>query len=234
MKRLFALIFSIALLSSCNTNTQKAEAVADESTSGHKVIVKEVLQTSAYTYLFVNEGEQDYWMAATKMDIKVDAILYYDIAMLMQDFQSKELDRFFDRILFVQEIGTEPIVAKVPTLEQASQGMPKPVIAEEDIQVEPVEGSITIAELYKNRMDYANKKVMVRGKVVKVNEAIMSQNWVHLQDGTKDGSNFDLTITTQALPKVSDIVIFEGTVTLNKDFGSGYSYELIIEGASLK
>ena len=30
-----------------------------------------------------------------------------------------------------------------------------------------------------------------------------------------------------------DIVIFEGTITLNKDFGGGYSYEVVMEKAKL-
>ena len=75
---------------------------------------------------------------------------------------------------------------------------------------------------------------MVRGQVVKVNEGIMSLNWIHLQDGTDDAGNFDLTITTLETAKVGDIVTFEGTVILNKDFGAGYSYELILEEGSIK
>jgi hypothetical protein len=30
---------------------------------------------------------------------------------------------------------------------------------------------------------------------------------------------------------LGDVVIFEGTIGLNKDFGSGYSYELLMEEA---
>ena len=61
----------------------------------------------------------------------------------------------------------------------------------------------------------------------------MNKNWVHLQDGTKDGTNFDLTITTLDSVKAGDIVVFEGKVTLDKDFGAGYFYEVILEDAKL-
>ena len=62
----------------------------------------------------------------------------------------------------------------------------------------------------------------------------MNKNWVHLQDGTKDGDNFDLVITTLDAVNTGDVVIFEGVVTLDKDFGSGYFYEVIVEDALLK
>ena len=39
----------------------------------------------------------------------------------------------------------------------------------------------------------------------------------------------DLTITTQEIVKEGDIVTFKGNVVLNKDFGAGYVYDLIIE-----
>jgi hypothetical protein len=67
--------------------------------------------------------------------------------------------------------------------------------------------------------------------VVKVNEQVMGKNWVHIQDGTADGSNFDLTVTTTELPAVNDEITFKGKLTLNKDFGYGYSYEVIMEDA---
>jgi hypothetical protein len=62
----------------------------------------------------------------------------------------------------------------------------------------------------------------------------MNRNWVHLQDGTWDGDHYDLTVTTQDAVKPGDVVTFSGTVTLNKDFGAGYVYEVVIEDAKLE
>jgi len=42
-----------------------------------------------------------------------------------------------------------------------------------------------------------------------------------------------LTVTTQALPKVNDEVTFKGTITLEKDFGAGYYYDVIMEDAEM-
>ena len=80
---------------------------------------------------------------------------------------------------------------------------------------------------------YNNKTVRIKGKVVKYNPAIMNVNWLHIQDGTDFNGEFDLTVTTKAEVNVNDIVIIEGTVALNKDFGAGYTYAIIVENASI-
>ena len=41
-------------------------------------------------------------------------------------------------------------------------------------------------------------------------------------------------VTTQAEPKVGDIVLATGTLSLDKDFGQGYVYEIILEDAEVK
>jgi len=226
------MVLGLALLTSCNSGSNQTEQ-SNKNTSSRHFEVKEILQTSGYTYLFVEEKSQEYWMAVSRMDVKVGDDFYYESGLEMLDFNSKELDRTFDRILFVDKISTVPILPQ----KKKSSGMT--VIEKEDkgaknVSVEPAEGGITIAELYKNRTQYNGKRVLIKGQVVKVNSKIMGKNWVHLQDGTKDGDNFDLTLTTQEEVQLDQVVTFEGTVTLNKDFGSGYSYELIVEEATLR
>ncbi|MCF6352598.1 MAG: hypothetical protein L3J06_06275 [Cyclobacteriaceae bacterium] len=88
---------------------------------------------------------------------------------------------------------------------------------------------ITIAELFANKNNYANKTVKIKGEVKKYNSKIMSKNWIHLQDGTEHSGENDLTITSQMEVKTGDIVTFEGKIILDKDFGSGYFYKIIME-----
>jgi len=232
MRLLILMVLGIAMMTSCNTEN-KQQTASNNNASSHHFEVAEVLQSSGYTYLFVKEKGQEYWIAVGKMDARVGDDFYYESGLEMQDFKSKELDRTFDKILFVDKISTVPFLphqqmsTNQPTVEKNETKVAK------DISVEPVTGGITIAELFKNRTNYDGKNIMVKGRVVKVNSKIMGKNWVHLQDGTKDGENYDLTITTQEEVKVDDVVTFEGLVTLNKDFGHGYSYELIVEEAKL-
>ncbi len=91
------------------------------------------------------------------------------------------------------------------------------------------EGTITLAELFANKTNYANKKVVIRGEVKKYNSKIMGKNWIHIQDGTEYMGENDLTITSQMEVKTGDVVTMEGKITLDKDFGSGYFYKIIME-----
>ena len=77
--------------------------------------------------------------------------------------------------------------------------------------------------------------MIVRGKVVKFLPGIMGRNWMHLRDGSGSGKNGDndLTVTTSDTAAVGDIVTIKGVVHLDKDFGAGYTYAVIIEDASL-
>jgi len=232
MRLVFTIIISVVLLSSCKEKNKEYTPL-NNGPKAHQIKVKEVLQASTYTYLFVNENKEDYWIAVSKVDIKVDDHLYYNKALEMKDFKSEELDRTFDRILFVEDLGgmnlkTESIPNdslhnKLKVQEK------KPII---DVDIAP--DGIRIAELMKNRDNYANKKIIIRGQVVKINAGIMDRNWVHLKDGTSHSGKSDLTFTTQEVVKVGDVVTFEGTVALEKEYGAGYIYPLIVENAVLK
>ena len=91
----------------------------------------------------------------------------------------------------------------------------------------------TVAGLHKDKATLSGKEVRVQGKVVKVNEGIMKRNFLHVQDGTGDPSSNDLTVTTQQSAKVGDQVLIVGKVALDKDFGSGYNYPLLLEATSV-
>ena len=98
------------------------------------------------------------------------------------------------------------------------------------------EGGKTVAEVFAEKDALASKKVAVRGKVVKTNAGIMGKDWVHVRDGSgADGTN-DLTVTTtmNPLPNVGDTVLVTGTAVTNKDFGMGYQYPVMLEGAEVK
>ena len=84
-------------------------------------------------------------------------------------------------------------------------------------------------------MDKLNGKIIrIRGKVVKYNPEIMGRNWIHIQDGTGSTGNYDLMVTSKDQTSVGQIIIVEGKVATNKDFGAGYTYKVMIEDANVK
>lgn len=227
--KIFALVISLAMVS-CQNNPKESNLTLPKD-GNQKALVKEVIQTSAYTYLRLDNNNEEVWIAITKQDIKEGSTVYYKEGLKMENFTSPELQRTFEAVYFVQEISDQPIKAKM--LEEVVGTEPKkPVLSKLDIKIEQPAGGISIGELYAKRSEYAGKKVIVKGQVTKVNIAIMERNWIHLQDGTSEGKDFDLTITTIHEPKVGDVVTYTGSLVLNKDFGSGYTYELLLEDAS--
>ena len=94
-------------------------------------------------------------------------------------------------------------------------------------------GMKTVESLNQNKATLAGQTVSAQGKVVKVNNGIMGRNFVHVQDGTGDASNNNLIVTSKQTAAVGDQVSVSGVVAVNRDFGSGYSYPLLLEEATI-
>ena len=91
----------------------------------------------------------------------------------------------------------------------------------------------TVETLYQDKAALNGHEVQLRGKVVKVNNGIMNRNFLHIQDGTgKEGSN-DVTVTSDETASVGEEVTITGTLAVDKDFGAGYTYPLLIEQAKI-
>lgn len=227
----FLLLAVILLMAaSCKTKTKPNENLAPNV---HKVNTEEVIQSSNYTYLRVTEDGKESWIAIARQEVEVGKTYYFEPSIEMANFTSKELKRTFPTILFVAKFSSAPIVA---TEKFAISDPPKgkqPAVAKEGVKVKAAANGITIGDLYSKKDTYAGKSVRIKGEVVKYNAQIMGKNWFHLQDGTNSNGDFDLTVTSMAEVKVGDIVTIEGVVALKKDFGAGYSYEVIVEEAKL-
>ena len=91
----------------------------------------------------------------------------------------------------------------------------------------------TVAAVNQNKTTLVGQTITAQGKVVKVNNGIMGRNFVHVQDGTGDASSNNLIVTSKQTASVGDQVSISGVVVLNRDFGSGYTYPLLIEEASI-
>jgi len=218
---------------SCESK-KKDYAPLSKEMAQNEVVVNEVQQTGDYTYILVQQSNQEFWLAVSKTDVEVGEKLYFTDAMEMKNFESKELNRVFESIYFVDQVSKEPIDAeakKAEVISKRQEGIQKLL---DSIQISPVDGGYSIGELYKNADKYNQQTVKVRGQVVKVNLDIMDRNWVHLMDGTKGENRSDLTFTTNDVVKVGDTVTFEGVLALDREFGAGYVYPLIVENAVVK
>jgi hypothetical protein len=202
-----------------------------------KGIVQEVEQVSSYTYLNVLEEGTKKWLAVPSIEAKIGETFYYKGGMIMPNFESTELNRTFDEVVFLSKItkadaiNMEKGMVDPNTVVEEKEPAKKPTLERLEMNIEPVDGTITIAQLFENSEQYNGKIVKIKGEVTKFNGGIMGRNWVHYQDGSIYDGKYDLMITTKAEPAIGAVVIFEGVITLNKDFGSGYFYDILMEDA---
>lgn len=127
--------------------------------------------------------------------------------------------------------GKAPVMAENTVTEEVDGSPGKITTDKVDVKVEKSADAITIAELLENKDSYNGKEVTVTGKITKVNMAIMGKNWIHIQDGTEFDGLYDLTITTALELVEGDVVTLSGKIALNKDFGYGYFYDILMEEA---
>jgi uncharacterized membrane protein YcgQ (UPF0703/DUF1980 family) len=212
-----------------------AMATACGSPSGDGALtvkVKAVEQVPNYTYLLVKGKGPEYWIAVSSTEIKVGESITYQGGMLMENFHSKELNRTFEKVIFLEDLVENQASSNTDKMLGTSQGS-EVKTDRLKTSIEAEEGTVSIAELYADPAAYEGKTIRVKGEVAKFNPNIMERNWIHLQDGTDFEGKYDLTITSQEGFVVGQVLTIEGIFALNRDFGYGYSYEVLLEKATL-
>jgi hypothetical protein len=224
-----------------NRNVSPAPALPP-ATGNLSGTVLETMNSGGYTYMKLKTPSGNIWTAVREMSVKKGATVSLNPEMTMENFESSTLHRKFDRIVFASI--SSPATTAVPSAMPASnpmggamQHMTAPPIAT-DVTVQKASGpdAKTIAEIWAGKDALKDKNVVIRGKVVKALSGIMGKNWIHLRDGSGDrakGSD-DITVTTDGVAKVGDVVTVSGTLRADKDFGAGYLYPVIVEDATLK
>lgn len=196
--------------------------------------VLEVQNVESYTYLKLRTAQGETWAAVPTTKVAKGDKVTISNAMVMNNFESKALKRKFDTVIF-GVVGQPGQAAAAPG---ASPHAMQARAAEPDAKVPKATGpnARTVAEITTKPADVKDKPVLLRGKVVKYNPGIMGKNWAHLRDGSgsaNDNTN-DLLVTTKEELKVGDVITVKGVARLDKDFGAGYTYKVLIEDASVQ
>lgn len=199
--------------------------------------VLERLDAAPYCYLRIKLAKGEVWAAVPESKVEKGAEVTILNPMLMANFESKTLQRTFAEVYFGTLAGAAgaPGAAGAQTAPAANPhtGM----TAVEVGKVEKASGADarTVAETWDQKAALQGKAVSIRGKVVKYSPGVMGKNWMHLQDGSGDPAKgtHDITVTTMDEATKGDTVTIKGVLRLNKDFGSGYSYPVIVEEAKV-
>jgi len=230
MNKVLMMLFAtmMFLFTACDSKDKDIEKLQADNPNTHVVEVVDHSNASNYTYMKVKENDNEYWIAVPQMAVENGDILFYTKSMEMKNFHSESLNKTFDSVLFVDDI------SKTPHSTSGKMSHPNVQLTKENVKVEPLKDGYTIAKLFDGKESLAGKKVKVKGKVVKYNTGIMNRNWIHIQDGTAGKDGYDLLVTSTNPAQVGQTIIAEGTVVLDKDFGAGYKYSLLLENAEVE
>ncbi len=216
--------------------------------------VLEKIDVSQYSYLKLATASGATWTAVPRTDRKVgDEVGVRDV-IPMPGFESKELNRKFDVVYFGALASPGGDAAPVPPATGVGamgggEGAPGQagmaaqhqavVSGPSDVKVEKVAKAAgadarTVEEIWAQRQKLKGKSVTVRGQVVKL-MPVMGKNFLHLRDGSgnADKKDNDLTVTTADDVAMDDVVTARGTLAVDRDFGAGYVYPVIVEDAKV-
>jgi hypothetical protein len=223
----------------CPAQATGSTAPSTAPAGGFSGKVVETMNSGGYTYALVDAGDKKLWAAAPQFSLKVGDSLAVADPMPMPNYHSKTLNRDFELVYFTGNVkvngippGTGTKSVQLPKNHPPIAGATaKPTINLSGIK--KAAGGKTIAEIFVDKAKLKGKQVKVRGRVVKYNGDIMGKNWIHIQDRTGSADSNDLTVTTASKAKVGDTVLVTGTVATDRDFGSSYTYSVMIEDAKL-
>jgi hypothetical protein len=249
-----AAALGVAFYASTGLDSKRSGTAAEPSGEAVTGTVLETMDSGGYTYIRLRTASGEVWAAINQAKVQKGQALTVGSPIMMQNFESKTLHRQFDKILF----GSLASPTGAPQGEQAQVLPPgHPAMSSSgpasasmgaqhaaaaagpadvgSIKVPKAEAGNTVAEIYGQRAALKDKEVAVRGTVVKYTPEVMGKNWIHLRDGSgsRDKKNDDITVTTTGTVAAGDVILVRGVVRLDRDFGAGYTYAVIIEDATV-
>jgi len=234
-----ALALLLAVGAGCKNDVQTSDTAGEQpqiikSDAGYSGTVAETMDASGYTYVLIDTGSEKLWVAGPRTALKVGDEVFVPEGSPIANFESKTLGRTFENIIFASAIVSgNADQAFEAGGSAAAQATPTVQVVTDFSDITKAEGGKTVAEIFGERKELNEQSIKVRGKVVKYMSGIMGKNWLHVKDGTGAPGTDDLVVTTLASAKVGDKVLVSGKVAADKDFGSGYRYDVIVEDAEV-
>jgi len=205
------------------SETQQSLPASSASDAHHHAVVAEVLQDGRYLMLLVEEAGQQSWLITRENGVRQGDHVDYHDGLVKQQYNNSTVDRTFDQVMLVSTL-------TVVHHGDAHQSTASSSEAVSTSNITQVQGALTPAEFLANAAQMEGQTVRVQGVVTKVNANIMKRHWIHLSE--QQGGKSDVVITTQTLVPVGHAVVFEGQVVVNKDFGAGYVFDVLLENAN--
>ncbi|MDQ7085842.1 MAG: hypothetical protein Q9M36_13455 [Sulfurovum sp.] len=192
--------------------------------------VLEIKEAMGYKYLKIQEKGQEVWIAISNAPVSLGEKIGYDKQTLMQNFSSTTLGQTFDKIYFSSQVYLHNTIKQPQSMKaflgiDAHKAKPSPTVTATTPFVQ--KDLYSTEEVHLWRKDLKDQNISIEGTVGKVSHQIMKRNWIHIGE-------LVLTTAPTSTIKTGDKVIAKGSVTVDKDFGYGYFYPVLIENTSFE
>lgn len=200
-------------------------AQASDKLSGK---VLETMNTGGYTYVLLGHDGKKQWIAVPQILIHKGDEAEFTPGVEMGKYSSPTLGRSFENIIFSGGVkNLKRVVGAGGGSGADSEKLTLPKASGPDAH--------TIAEIYSQKASLKDKKVVVRGKIVKLSK-YSGLIWLRIIDGTgsRKRGNHKLVVTcSDTTVKKGDTVLVTGELRADKSFGA-LIYEVIVEDAQVK
>jgi len=230
---------------------QKTSAMPTQKTPIFYGKVLEIKPAMGYKYLKIQEQGKQTWVAIANAPVAVGDKIGFDKKTMMKDFESKTLKQKFKEIYFASDVylpqkSTGPksmkdMLGLNPKTKDPHAGMGRGMTSEPEVETPArpfvKKDAYTVEEIHMWRKDLKDQNITLEGTVFKVSRGIMKRDWVHIGDGSGNEQKLtdDLVFTAPSTTiKSGDKVSATGKIAVDKDFGYGYFYKVIIEDASFE
>lgn len=226
---LFSLLFAGIFITAYAGDIPDSHHASAGTMSG-KVI--QTMDVAGYTYVEVNLGDKNVWAAGPITSLKTGESVSFSTAMPMKNFHSKTIKRDFEIVYFTGKFNFGPVSpAEHPAVMPSPHAQLNTNTATAPLMgINKVKNGYSIAEILADKNKLKGKTFQVRGKVTKVTNNVMGNNWLHIRDSS---TTDDLTVTTKDNAVIDDVIIAKGTVALDQDFSYGYVYPVILIDAKI-
>ncbi|MDF1558335.1 MAG: hypothetical protein P1P80_09220 [ANME-2 cluster archaeon] len=187
--------------------------------------VNQSIDVSGYTYLEVTDGTGSLWVAGYTTSLENGTEVTAS-GSLMKNFPSSSLGRTFEVLLLADSVSD----GTTTTTSGSPHGSDTNNAVTDDINVTPVEGSTSIADIIANSATLSGQEVTVTAVVVK-STPLINEVFLTLDDNSLDENTERLKArcpNTFAVA-IGDTVVITATVLTDVDLGSGYFYPVLLQ-----
>jgi len=176
-------------------------------------VVVETASAGGYTYVLLDSKGERAWAAGPETPVAVGDEVEVSTVLPVPDHESRALGRTFGLVYFTSSLNV---------LGHAAPAAPA-----------AHSGGTTVAAVRRDAARLEGRAVQLRGEVTKATPRVLGRTWLHLRDGSASGDTGEIVVTTQDAAAVGDVVAVRGTVVRDRDFGSGYRYDVLVEDATV-